>query len=237
MGRIALTPDFHDHQAGQTVELHAHDEGQVLIAAEGRMEVWFASTRFELAPRTAVWVPPGMPHAARSLELTAFRGVMVPSVAPLPQRVARFAASPVFVRATQDLVHARAQQRALASSLLADQLASSLALQVGPAVPRDPRFGELCARSLDEPADAPSLDAAAALVRMSRRSFTRAFRVATGLSWTDFVREARLAKAASLLGEGARVTDAALAVGYATPSAFSVAFRRGVGRAPVQLRT
>ena len=38
--------------------------------------------------------------------------------------------------------------------------------------------------------------AAAARTGMSRRSFTRAFRAATGLAWTGWVREARLARAA-----------------------------------------
>jgi AraC-like DNA-binding protein len=238
MGRIALTPDFHDHKAGQAIELHAHEDGQVLVAAEGSMHVWLDDTRLTLAPRAALWVPPGVPHAARSLEDTAFRGVMidVPRSASLPQRVARFAAAPLFVAATLGLVDARTTERTRASRLLFDELASHLSPQTGPLVPRDPRFAELCARAMEDVADAPSLDEAASQVGMSRRSFTRAFRAATGLAWIAWVREARLAQAAALLAEGARVTDAALTVGYATPSAFSFAFRRGLGKAPVRLR-
>jgi AraC-like DNA-binding protein len=238
MDGSVLTPDFHDHRAGQVVEQHAHEEGQVLIASEGSMHVWFGSTRLTLAPRAAVWVPPGIPHAARSLEHTAFRGVMVdgPRAAVLPRRVARIAAAPLLLGATLELTHASTVTRRRVSNLWFDELSSHLAAQTGPRPPRDLRFVALCNATLEDLAAAPSLDEAATQVRMSRRSFTRAFRAATGSAWTTWVREARLAQAATLLGEGARVTEAALAVGYATPSAFSFAFRRGVGRAPIRLR-
>lgn len=237
MGHPPLTPDFHDHPAGTQVRLHAHAEGQVLIATEGSMQVWFGTSRVRLGSRAAVWVPPGLPHAARSLQDTAFRGVMIaaPRTSLLPSVTSCFAAAPIFVAAVLDLVHARSSRRALASQVLADELSLRLSTQVGPSAPGDARFSELCAVVRDDVAGAPDLAEAARRAGMSRRSFTRAFRAATGRSWTDWVREARLAQAASLLAQGARVTDAALAVGYATPSAFSVAFRRGRGRAPVQL--
>jgi AraC-like DNA-binding protein len=234
----ALTPDFHDHRAGTHVALHTHQDGQVLIATEGSMQVWFGTSRMQLAPHMAVWVPPGMPHAARSLEDTAFRGIMIdlPRASRLPASASYFVAAPIFVAATLDLVHARESQRRLASQLLADELSSRLLAQVGPLLPTDLRFVEICAKVLDDVASAPSLAEATNLAGMSRRSFTRAFRAATGISWMAWVREARLAQAASLLARGARVTDAALAVGYATPSAFSVAFRRDRGTTPVDQR-
>jgi AraC-like DNA-binding protein len=234
----SLTPDFHDHRRGQAVELHVHDEGQVLIAAAGAMDVFFGGRPLRLAARAGVWVPPGVPHAARSLEDTAFRGVLIDAsrAASLPRKVARFASGPPLVAATLDLVHARKAQRLLASAILLDSLASRLAAQHGPPMPRDERLLPLCSAVLEEVAQAPSLDDAAARVGMSRRSFTRSFRTATGLAWNEWVREARLARAASLLADGMRVTDAALAVGYATPSAFSFAFRRDTGKAPVELR-
>jgi AraC-like DNA-binding protein len=237
MSQPPLTPDFHDHRAGTQVTLHAHAEGQVLIATEGSMQVWFGSSRWPLGACAAVWVPPGLPHAARSLQDTAFRGVMIaaPRTSRLPSVASRFAAAPIFVAAVLDLVDARSSRRALASQVLADELSLRLSPQVGPGAPSDARFTELCAAVSGDVASAPDLAEAAQRAGMSRRSFTRAFRAATGRAWTDWVRETRLAQAASLLAQGARVTDAALAVGYATPSAFSVAFRRGRGRAPVQL--
>jgi AraC-like DNA-binding protein len=70
---------------------------------------------------------------------------------------------------------------------------------------------------------------------MSRRSFSRAFRAETQKGWAEWVGAARLSQAATLILGGARVTDAALAVGYATPSAFSVAFRRMAGVSPIAL--
>lgn len=233
MDQIALAPDFHDHRPGQWVHAHAHPEGQVLLATEGRMEVLFTSTGLSLASHSAIWIPPGVTHAARSIETTAFRGLMVHLLgrARLPARPTRFVATPLFAAAALELTAPREARRALASALLVEELESVLGGGPTPSAPPAP-FAELCARVAEDPSTAPSLDRAAAQVRMSRRSFTRAFRVATGRSWGEWLREARVRRATALLAGGARVSDAALAVGYATPSAFSVAFRRSAGEPP-----
>jgi AraC-like DNA-binding protein len=233
----ALAPDFHDHRAGEQVALHAHEEGQVLLALEGAMDVQVGSAHFRLGPGSAVWVPPRLPHAALSVESTAFRGMLVgagPS-ALLPLRPQRFAAQPILLAAVPDLTADRARRRALATALLIDELLTRVAIGALSSLPADDRLAALCARALADLAEAPDLTLAARTCGLSRRSFTRAFRASTGRGWATWVREARMAQAAALIADGTPVTDAALAVGYTTPSAFSVAFRRGTGIAPVAL--
>lgn len=82
-----------------------------------------------------------------------------------------------------------------------------------------------------------SLDDLASQVRLSRCHFSTAFRTATGCTPHEWLVLQRLARACELLAEPGRpVTDVALAVGFATPSAFTAAFRRVKGVTPSDYR-
>lgn len=82
-----------------------------------------------------------------------------------------------------------------------------------------------------------SLRLALAQAGMSERSFRRHFLNETGITWQDWITQARLFHAATLLAHGQRVTDVAAQVGYASLSAFSKAFTQLTGHSPVRFRT
>lgn len=80
---------------------------------------------------------------------------------------------------------------------------------------------------------AVGLEELAALVGLSRYHFCTAFRLATGRTPHLWLTEQRIERAQRLLAEpGMRVSEVALAVGYATPSAFAASFRKVVGTTP-----
>ena len=64
------------------------------------------------------------------------------------------------------------------------------------------------------------------------RTLERCFRAETGMAIGEWRRRVRLFHALRLLEAGARVTDVAYDIGYTTPSAFAVAFRRQFGASP-----
>lgn len=71
----------------------------------------------------------------------------------------------------------------------------------------------------------------ASLVSLSRYHFCTAFRISTGRTPHVWLTEQRMARACQLLGDRAlSVSEIALAVGYATPSAFTANFRRVLGK-------
>jgi AraC-like DNA-binding protein len=75
------------------------------------------------------------------------------------------------------------------------------------------------------------------LVGRSRFHFCRAFRDATGRTPPQALMLLRVKRARQLLANPANsVTEVALAVGYQTPSAFALAFRRAVGETPAAYR-
>lgn len=71
---------------------------------------------------------------------------------------------------------------------------------------------------------------------MSERSFRRHFIKDTGMTWQEWITQARVFHAATLLSEGKRVTDVAAEVGYASLSAFAKAFTDLIGTPPGRYR-
>ena len=75
------------------------------------------------------------------------------------------------------------------------------------------------------------------LVRLSRFYFCTAFRLATGRRPHEWLTIERVERARTLLKDRAlRIVDIGLAVGYQTPSAFSAAFRKVLGKTPSTYR-
>ena len=67
---------------------------------------------------------------------------------------------------------------------------------------------------------------------MSRRTFTRQFRQATGVSYLQWRQQACLLAGIVRLGNGEPVTRVALDLGYSSPSAFATVFKRVLGEVP-----
>ncbi|MCJ8311043.1 MAG: AraC family transcriptional regulator [Hyphomicrobiales bacterium] len=83
--------------------------------------------------------------------------------------------------------------------------------------------------------DAPiSIDDMADRAGMSRAVFHRKFKHATTLSPIQYVKSMRLNTAAMKIAEGMPVSQAALHVGYVSPSQFSRDFKRSYGQSPRQ---
>lgn len=83
---------------------------------------------------------------------------------------------------------------------------------------------------------APTLNELAGLCRISVRQLTRGFRASRGCSIGDYVAQSRLDHARRLLATRQSVKAIAYTLGFATPSSFCFAFRRGTGLTPSEFR-
>ena len=117
-------------------------------------------------------------------------------------------------------------------ALLLDEIAAMPALPLNAPLPQDARLARLCTSLFHEPQRQGDLDAVAAQAGISRRTFTRLFRAQTGLGFAQWRQQARLLAAVARLADGQPVTRVALDLGYASPSAFTAAFRRVLGEVP-----
>lgn len=79
-----------------------------------------------------------------------------------------------------------------------------------------------------------SIDEMAARAGMSRAVFHRKFKQATTMSPIQFVKSMRLNSAAMKIAGGMTVNEAAMGVGYVSPSQFSREFKRLYGQSPRQ---
>lgn len=91
-------------------------------------------------------------------------------------------------------------------------------------------------RLSDDPS-APALKELADLCSVSVRQLTRGFRASRGCSIGDYIEQRRMETAKRLLMAGDSVKAIAFSMGFASPSSFAYAFRRGVGISPSHFRT
>jgi len=96
------------------------------------------------------------------------------------------------------------------------------------------RLGEYVDAHLDQPLRVASL---ARALLVSEGHLHRALKATTGSTPLAFVNRRRVERAAELLRtRGSGVQDVALAVGFASPSAFARVFREAMGRSPAEYR-
>ncbi|MET1756674.1 AraC family transcriptional regulator [Novosphingobium sp. RD2P27] len=89
---------------------------------------------------------------------------------------------------------------------------------------------------LAEDTRAPTLQELADLCSISVRQLTRGFRVSRGCSIGDYIQQRRMEAAKRMLMAGESVKAIAFAMGFASPSSFTFAFRRAVGASPSTFR-
>jgi AraC-like DNA-binding protein len=101
----------------------------------------------------------------------------------------------------------------------------------------DPQINTIILGILARPAGRWSLDQLSTETAMSRATFIRRFRTATGTTFGQFLTRTRLMIAADLLDNTDRnVADIASEVGYQSESAFTRAFRAAIGETPSRFR-
>jgi AraC family transcriptional regulator len=133
-----------------------------------------------------------------------------------------------------------------ASKTLIELMVGQLAIELSrywATIKEGPAAGGLAAwrlRLIDERlrelGEAPSLTELADLCNLSVRQLTRGFRASFSRSIGEHVAQCRLDNAKRLLTSDQSIKAIAYSVGFASPSSFTVAFRRATGVTPRQFR-
>ena len=211
---------------------------QLLYASSGVMTVETDGGTWVVPPHRALWAPDGTRYrivmhgrvAVRTLYLRSAlgalpKGLHAVNVPPLLRELILHAVVTSPLRADV------AEHQRLVGVLI-DQLRLLPQAPLQVPMPTDPRARALADRLAADPAGAADVGEAAAAVGASRRTLERLFRAETGLSIGRWRQRRRLVHALQLLAEGHSVTHVAHAVGYSTPSAFTVMFHAELGAAP-----
>lgn len=228
-----------EYRPGYVDQMHRHGRDQLLYASAGVMSVTTAKASFVIPPQRAIWIPAGVGHEVSCRGHVSLRTLYFVGGLTFDQGVdCRVIEVTHLLKALiVEVAHLGATYEASGRNermigLLLLELAAMSGAPYSAPMPRDHRLLRVCRAILADPAGQHGLNEMAALAGMGRRTFTRAFRAETGMSFAIWRQQVRLMEALSLLASGCSVTNVAFDVGYESPSAFTAMFQRSLGMPP-----
>jgi AraC-like DNA-binding protein len=221
---------------------HAHRKHQLLFISKGLMSVDTRHASWSLPTYRAAWIPADLEHRVRVRAPSSLRTVYFHADMREPDGECAVFTVPPLVREmcvfAQRWGPARSVDDALANGffrtlelLAAEARSSRLPLSL-----LEPRTREVrtALRNLESAlASPPELAELARAAGTSERTLERRLRDELGLSFRDLVARLRMIRASEQLCDPAvRPTQLAYELGYASPSAFSHAFKSVCGETP-----
>lgn len=220
-------------------EEHSHPTHELLWNLRGASSATTGARTWTITPTVGLWVPAGVMHSGRMPAGTWYRAAQfgLHAAPPLSQEPVAVEITPLLALLLDRLDDGAlsAASRTLTEQMVLDVLAPSpheLFVQQ----PRGELLHPIATALTEDPADQRGLADWAALLDVSPRTITRAFRAETGLSFARWQAVVRAQRAVLLLAQGAGVEAVAEQVGYRSASAFGVAFRRTTGLTPGRFR-
>ena len=239
MPQFALRSVGQTFTNGHVLEPHAHSWGQLIYAMSGTMQVLAQNILWLVPPTRALWAPAGVVHAITMRGSVAMRTIYVPAdaAARLPDRCHAIEIRPLLREVILYIVGLRLLRADQPSQLhmaqvFLDLVAEAQSLPLFAPMPCDARAVAVARRLRDDPASQAKIETLARDAGASVRTLQRVFRDETGMRFVEWRQRLRLLHAITLLEQGAQVTQAAAAAGYASTSAFSAAFSAQMGATP-----
>jgi AraC-like DNA-binding protein len=229
---------LHDHTERR------HDPRWHLLgfAIRGHLEVVTDDARRLVPTDHAVWIPAGVHVTTVMRAPISVRSIFVAArLAPRATAMRTIVVEPLLRELILHATRLGALDRAVPAqarmtSVLLDQLAAAPDVAYELKSPRDPRARRFAELVTTAPGDDRSIAELARVAGTSLRTLERCYLDETGLAVGEWRRRVRLFHALHRLQRGHSVTEVALESGYATSSAFGVAFRKQFGHAPGKSR-
>ena len=236
---VALGNEFED---GYRIEPHQHRRAQLLYGSSGVVMVTTPSGTLVMPPLSGMWIPPGVTHSVRMLGNVSMRSVYLQphAIETMPDHCQVVEMPPLLrtliAEAVDIPVEYNPDDRSGAlMTLLLHEMARLRPLPLSLPLPSNQTLAQRCYEFLLHPTAHDTIDSWANQLSMSRRAFTRMFRLETGLSFVEWRQQACLHAALPRLVAGDPVTTIALDLGYKNPAAFTSMFKRAFGYAPREI--
>ena len=229
--------------AGSWTPPHCHDWVQFSYAISGVLGVHTAEGGFFAPPQWGIWIPADLEHQVVTSMRAEMRSLYVRredcqwadgrcrvlEVTPLARElIKRFCLLPV------EYPQGDSPEARLVAVLL-DQLANLPEVGFSLPLPRHQGLLGLCNELIENPELHVTLQDWAGRLGTSEKTLMRLFQRETGLSFRGWRQRMRLLSSLNVLEGGESVTNAALACGYDSTSAFIAAFRGLFGFTPGEL--
>lgn len=229
--------------AGSWTPKHQHPWVQFFYAISGVLGVHTEAGSFFAPPQWGVWIPAGLEHEVVTSMRAEMRSLYVreEDCAWAPAHCRVLEVTPLarelikrFCQLPADYPAEPSPESRLVAVLL-DQLAQLPEVEFSLPLPQHRKLLTLCEHLLQNPEQASSLGLWAMQLGMAEKTLTRLFQRETGLSFRGWRQRMRLLSSLTALENGAGVTQAALASGYESTSAFIAAFKGLFGFTPGEL--
>ncbi len=218
---------------------HCHARGQLLALTRGLLVVEAGRERWMFPSQRCAWIPPECLHAGRSVGGAAGRMLNLSKqmCRGLPAKPCLFNSSGLLFAITDRILSWNPRQPLNPSqrrliTILRDEIRRPGKQPLRLPIPTENRLASVAHALLDHIEDDCTLDEWASRAGMARRTFMRAFSNQVGMTFGRWRQQARLFAALEMLAQGQSVTEAAVAVGYDSVSAFSKMFRTMLGSTP-----
>jgi AraC-like DNA-binding protein len=210
---------------------HTHDRAQFSYRIRGFASIKAGARSIMLPPGYGVWIPAGIVHEVACRGPAAYQGLYAaPDVTPQPADVRVIRITPLLRVLMDSFVGRRPDEHAderteLILRLILEEIARAPDVSAdAPAMPGSTRLRAICESLRSAPDNADGIDAWASRAGMSRRSFTRSFRIETGMSFLEWRHKVRMLRAIAWLEDGLGLHEIASRLGYASMSSFNRAF-------------
>ena len=225
---------------GTSFPQHRHGVHQLSFAGTSAIALGVADRTWVLPRGRGLWVPAGMSHSVEPIGAAEMITLWFePARCPVRwDRPTVIDADDLLLALVDRLLDESltTAERTRSERVLFDVLRPVPVDRLDLALPSDDRARRVAEAVLVDPGDARTLAAWGRAVGASERTLMRAFRAETGVGFQEWRTRARMAAALRLLLTDTPVSAIAPAVGYATTSAFSAAFRRTMGAPPSAFR-
>lgn len=224
---------------------HMHSKGQLLYAEDGVTRLYIAGSSFLLPMRHGAWIPANMVHLVTSSSPNLFLRTLYFTIEPglTHPFYSTFSVFQVCELLREMIVyterwaltqHASPQETNFLHTLkliLPDLQGAALGLRLPSS--EHPKVRALIHFLWENLSRKVSVEEAAKKMALSSRTIARLFQQELNMSFTGFLKIARIIKALELLSlPGANVSDTAYQVGYDSIPTFSNSFFEVVGARP-----
>lgn len=230
-----------DYADGELFPSHIHQRGQFAYAARGVITIFTDEGSWVVPPLRGIWVPSQRPHAMQMRGPVTMLNTYIRKQAAqrlgLPAHCQVFDVSPLLRQLLEKAIdipvrYDKNGRDGYLMGLLLHEIAGMPALSLSAPLPTEPRLARVCRDFLALPSLEIGIDDMAQRTGMSRRTFTRHFRLQAGISYIEWRQQACLLAAVVRLGNGQSVTQVAIELGYSSSSAFATVFKRVLGEVP-----
>lgn len=222
---------------GSGASRHQHEQGQWIYALSGMMRIYTEAAVWTLPPLRALWIPPHEPHQVSAVGIVQARSLYIEPEHALVCPMQTSEVSPLVEAMMQVLQEENGftpRAALLIPALLHELKLAQPALDIALPLPQERRLRRVCEALMQQPANNDQIELWGVRIGASARTLARLFKDETGLSFSQWRDQLRVAEARTRLARGEPVNVIARKLGYQSSSAFIAMFRRVHGASPLQ---